>query len=128
MTIQQRILKFVTRSNWILFIAASIIGGIITSPAVAKGIIFGGLIVTINFHALARTLRNALTPPYPSSHTSVLAKYYIRFTISGVVIFFLISQQIVNPIGLFIGLSVVVASILIATISEVTKIIFKEAV
>ncbi|MFZ5572114.1 MAG: ATP synthase subunit I [Thermodesulfobacteriota bacterium] len=128
MTIQQRLLKFVVRSNWILFIAASILAGLASSPEFTKGIVFGGLIVTVNFHALARTLQKALTPPYLSSHTSVLAKYYIRFIISGVILFFLISRHIVNPMGLFVGLSVVVASIMLATINEVTKIIFKEAV
>jgi len=34
----------------------------------------------------------------------------------------------VNPLGLVIGLSVVVVSIILATIREVKKIIFKEAV
>jgi len=99
-----------------------------TSSAFALGIIFGGLIVTINFHLLAKTLKNALTPPYLSSHNVILVKYYIRFVISGVIIFFLIKYQVVNPLGLFIGLSVVVASIILATLIEVKKLIFKEAV
>ena len=55
-------------------------------------------------------------------------KYYIRFIISGVIIFLLIRQQVVNPVGLFIGLSVVVASITLATMVEIKHIIFKEAV
>lgn len=128
MNIQQRILQFVTCSNWFLFAAVSILGLFVFPPDFSRGIIFGGLIVTINFHILARTLRKALTPPYLASHTTVLAKYYIRFVISGIILFILISQHVVNPIGLFIGLSVVVASIMLATLSELTKIIFKEAV
>lgn len=128
MTIQNRILKFVTRSNWILFFVVSTIGLIMTSTEFALGIISGGLLVTVNFHALAKTLRSALTPPYLTSHRVVITKYYIRFTISGIILFLLISQHIVNPLGLFIGLSVVVASIMMATISELTKLIFKEAV
>jgi hypothetical protein len=35
---------------------------------------------------------------------------------------------VVNPIGLFIGLSVVVASITLATMVELKKLFFKEAV
>ena len=128
MIIQQRILTFITRANWILFALASLCGLALTSPAFANGIIFGGLIVTINFHLLARTLKKALTPPHLSSHNVVLAKYYVRFVASGVVIFFLISRHWVEPLGLFIGLSVVVASIMLATMCEFKKLIFKEAV
>lgn len=127
MNIQQRLVHFVTRSNWVLFLIASAAGFALTSRGFALGVIFGGLIVTVNFHLLAKTLKGALTPPYLSSHNVVLAKYYIRFIISGVLIFFLIKYQVVNPLGLFIGLSVVVASIMLATLIEVKKLIFKEA-
>jgi hypothetical protein len=126
--IQERLLQFVTRANWVLFIVASLAGFFFSPAASALGIFSGGLIVTINFHLLARTLKKALTPPYLSSHNVVLAKYYIRFIASGIIIFVLISGHYVNPIGLFIGLSVVVASIITATMNELTKIIFKEAV
>jgi hypothetical protein len=125
--IQQRLLKFVTHSNWILFFVASLIGLILLPPDFAKGIIFGGLIVTINFHLLYRTLKKALRPSRLSSHRVVLAKYFIRFLISGLIIFVLISGHYVDPLGLFIGLSIVVASIILATMCELTKQIFKEA-
>jgi len=125
--IQQRLLKFVTHSNWILFFVASITGLVLLPPEFARGIIFGGLIVTINFHLLYRTLKKAFRPPSLSSHRVVLAKYYIRFLISGLIIFILISGHYVDPLGLFIGLSVVVASIMLATMCELTKHIFKEA-
>ena len=128
MNIQDRLLKFVTRANWILFGITSTAGLVMAPLAFALGIIFGGLIVTVNFHLLARTLKKALTPPYLASHGSVLAKYYIRFIASGVILFVLISGHLVDPLGLFIGLSVVVASIISATMNELTKIIFKEAV
>ncbi len=118
----------ITRANWIFLVGAALAGLVWTPPAFARGIIFGGLIVTINFHLLARTLKKSLTPPHLASHNVILAKYYIRFVISGVIIFFLISRHLVDPLGLFIGLSVVVASIILATAVEITKLIFKEAV
>ena len=92
------------------------------------GIICGGLIVTINFHLLNRTLKKAFRPPHLASVRVILAKYYIRFIISALIIFILISNHFVNPLGLFVGLSVVVASITLATLSELTKYIFKEAI
>ena len=128
MEIQKRILNFVTRANWILFVIASAAGFIIFTPAFAGGIFCGGLIVTANFHMLARTLRSALTPPHLSSHNAVIAKYYLRFIASGFIIFILIAGQFVHPIGLVIGLSIVVFSIMMASVLEFKKIIFKEAV
>lgn len=128
MDIQKRILTFVTRSNWILFLAASILGFMLLPADFAKGVLFGGLLVTVNFHLLARTLRKALTPPHLSSHNLVIAKYFLRFIGSGFIIFVLIAGNYVNPVGLVIGLSVVVISIMLATLCEITKLIFKEAV
>ena len=126
--IQQRILTFITRSNWVLLASISLLGLLAASPSFTRGLIFGGLIVTVNFHLLARTLKKALSPARLASPNVVLVKYYIRFIISGVIIFFLIRQQVVNPIGLFIGLSVVVISITLATMIELKKLLFKEAV
>jgi len=126
--IQKRLFRFVTRSNWILFALATVLG-IIAFPAnYARGIFCGGLLVTINFHLLARTLKKAFTPPHLTSHNVVLIKYYIRFLISGIIIFFLIKSKFVHPIGLIIGLSVVVASIMAATACEIKNLIFKEAI
>ena len=128
MEIQQRIINFVTRANWILCGVASILGFIFLPLDVACGILFGGLLVTVNFHLLAKTLKNALTPPHLASHNMILAKYYLRFLVSGFIIFVLIAGHIVHPVGLVIGLSLVVFSIILATICEVKKLIFKEAV
>ena len=128
MEIQLRIIKFVTRSNWVLFGVTSILGFSFLSSQAGLGIFFGGMLVTINFHLLAKTLKKALTPPHLASHNLVLAKYYLRFLISGFIIFLLIAGHIVHPIGLVIGLSIVVFSIILATACEVKKLFFKEAV
>ena len=128
METQQRILKFVTWANWIVFFISSVLGFVFLPADFARGILFGGLLVTANFHLLARTLKSAFTPPHLSSHNLVLAKYYLRFLVSGFIIFVLIAGHFVNPLGLVIGLSVVVFSIMLATMCELKKLIFKEAV
>ncbi len=128
MEIQRRLLLFVTRANWILFAATSLVAALAAPTDFAKGVLFGGLIVTLNFHFLAMTLKKALTPPHLASPNAILVKYYLRFIISGFIIFLLIAGKVVNPVGLVIGLSVVVASIVCATVVEAKKILFKEAV
>ncbi len=124
MEIQQRLLKFVVRTNWILFFIVSILGLIISPPDFARGIIFGGLIVTINFHLIYRTLKKEFKPPHIPSLNVILVKHYIRFIVICFIIFVLISRHYVDPLGLLIGLSVVVISIIFATIFETKKILF----
>jgi len=127
-SIQKRLLTFIVMSNWVLLVTAAIVASYLATHGVVLGIIAGGLIVTVNFHLLYRTLKKSLTPPLLVSPKVVIAKYYIRFFISGLIIFFLISGKFVNPLGLFFGLSIVVISITLATICEIKKSICKEAV
>ena len=104
------------------------ISGFILAPGpFAWGILAGGLIVTINFQLLYRSLKKALTPPHLGKTSVILGKYYIRFLVSALIIYVLISGHYVDPLGLIIGLSVVVTSIFVATFNEIRKIIFKEA-
>ena len=125
---EKRVVYAIRRTNWILFCLALLVSLPAAPVKFSLGILFGGLIVTLNFHMLARTLKKSLTPPHITSQHMVLATYYLRFIISGVLIFLLIYKQIVDPLGLILGLSVVVASIMLATMREITKLIFKEAV
>jgi len=114
-------------TNWIIFCAVTTSGFILAPGPFAWGILAGGLIVTVNFHLLYRSLRQTLTPPHIASTKAVLGKYYLRFLATAVIIYVLIADHYVNPLGLIIGLSVVVTSIFIATFNEIRRIIFKEA-
>lgn len=127
MRIERRLLRFITLTNWILFCTVTVCGFILTPGRFAWGILAGGLIVSINFQLLYRSLKQALAPPHLASPRVVLGKYYIRFFVSALIIYVLIADHYVNPLGLIIGLSVVVTSIFIAILNEIRKIIFKEA-
>lgn len=129
----QKIVNFVTRTNWLLFLAASLVSLAIAPKNVYLGVVLGGLIVAVNFQLLKKTVINNICPEKVSEKGNsllgnLLVKYYIRFAMSGGIIYLLISQHIVHPLGLLAGLSVVVASIFIATVLELTRLIFKEAV
>ena len=129
----QKRVDLITRLNWILLLVSSVLAYAVTAPPVSLGVILGGLLVAANFHLLKRTLKKSLTPESVSVKGrgivgSTLVKYYIRFGISGLVIYLLISKHIVHPMGLLAGLSVVVASVFIVTMLEIKKLILKEAV
>lgn len=127
-SIEQHILNFVRRSNWVLFFCLAVPGAIYLDPRLVFGFICGALIVTINFHLLTRTLRNAFVPDRVVSKNVILAKYYLRFFVSGLLLFVLIAGRLVDPLGLIAGLSVVVASMFLATLFAIKKLIFKEAI
>lgn len=124
---QERIVRFVRVSNWVLFTVAVSLSFFFASKVFALGVLTGGAIVTVNFHLLTKTLQKAFRPPYIASYQSVIAKYYLRFLLSGVIIFILLGLKLVHPLGLIIGLSVVAASFMLATLLEIKKLIFKEA-
>ena len=125
---QARIVRFVAVCNWVTLVLFFLSSFLVKSVSFSLGIVFGGLLVCINFHLLTKTIIKALTPPYIASYQSVIAKYYIRFGISGIIIFLLLANEVVAPLGLILGLSVVVTSFFLASILEIKKIIFKEAV
>ncbi len=129
----EKIVDFITRTNWILFLGSSLAALILAPPKVYLGIFLGGLIVTINFHVLKNTVNKNLNPKRvlekgKSLIGALLVKYYLRFALTAVIIFLLIVNRSVHPAGLLAGLSVVVASTFVAAAIELTKIIFREAV
>ncbi len=129
----EKVVEFVTKTNWLLLVVGGFIGVAMTPAKVALGIILGGLIAAGNFHLLKRTLVKMFDPKVVQEKGrsvvgNVLFKYYIRFAISAGLILVLISNHIVHPLGLLAGLSVVVASIFMATVLELKRLFFKEAV
>jgi hypothetical protein len=129
----EKIVDFITRTNWILFLGSSLVGLFLAPPKMYLGIFLGGLIVTINFHVLKNTVTQNINQKRvlekgKSLIGAFLVKYYLRFALTAVIIFLLIANLSVHPVGLMVGLSVVVASTFIAAAIELTKIIFREAV
>ncbi len=128
-----KVVDSVTFLNWLLLLSGGIIGLMIAPVKFTLGIILGGLIVAINFHLLKSTLKKMFDPELVFSRGrsimfNIMFKYYIRFAVSAIVIYLLLTQHVVHPLGLVTGLSVVVASIFIVAALELTRSLFKEAV
>ena len=58
----------------------------------------------------------------------VMVKYYLRLALTAVVLFFLISTNTVNVVGLLIGLSVVVLNMVFTMLTALAKKNFSEKV
>ena len=116
--IHQRLLRFVSRANWVVFILFLMVSPYVPLEGFTMGVVCGGLLVTLNFHLAYRSLRRSFHGGRPPAFPVVMAKHYLRFLSTGVIIFLLIRNGIGNPLGLLLGLSVVVVSLLTASALE----------
>lgn len=98
------------------------------SHSLTLGIILGGLVIILNFNILQHTIHKAFSPEGVMTRKfTVILKYYMRLLALGIIIYVLITHGWVDPIGLAIGLSTVVISIISYGISSAWKNYSKEA-
>ena len=108
-------------TNWIILGALTAVGFFFMPLKFALGMLLGGFISILNFHWLVRDLRKAFRNLTEKSNSLVMFKYYIRFGVTAVALYFIITSDIVDIIGLVVGLSTVVIAIVITTIALYTK-------
>ena len=129
-TPQADLIKSLWLGNLVVMLALCI-GALIVAPwRSALSVAAGGAIALINFRILEHSIRRALAPAAVAGRGVMgraLVKYYIRFAVTALVIFILISQGLVEPLGLLVGLSVVVVSIFAWGALQARKM-YKEAV
>ena len=104
-------------ANWIILGILLLLGFIFMPYRFAFGMLLGGFISIINFYWLGRDLRKAFSRISGRSNSSIMFKYYIRFAVTAVALYFIISGDLVDIIGLLIGLSTVVIAIVFTAIA-----------
>ena len=116
--------------NWIILFILSAVSGIFMTAQFTLGVILGGLIIIANFSLLHHTMRKAFSDQaiMKSKKMAVIAKFYFRLAIMGLIIYILITNGWVNPLGLAVGLSIVVLSILNFGIRAAFRTSSREAV
>jgi lipid-A-disaccharide synthase-like uncharacterized protein len=78
---------------------------------------------------MERSLRRVFEKLTGNVKGAVVFKYFIRLALTAIILYFLISSDIVNIIGLVIGLSVVVLTIVVTVITTLAKEkIFEEVI
>lgn len=120
---------------WILLAALVLLGWFWGGREFALGVLVGGLLAVINFHMLAHILSGTLhrtlgeTQRWERGNRQVLyfLKYVLRVTVLAVILYLLIRYDLVNVLGLVVGLSSVVLTLFVMGINEIRKLYFKEA-
>ncbi len=109
------------KANGLVFAVAVAAAGAFGSGMFALSVAIGGLIALANFKMLERTLCRALLGQRRRAVGAVLAKYYLRFGLTALVLLVLVRQHWAEPIGLLVGLSVVVVAITVWGLVEGRK-------
>jgi len=99
--------------NWLVLLALSSAGYFIMSPFWTAGVILGGLIAIANFNVLQHTIRGAFFAEgiHQGARFSIVGKFYLRLLVMGVIIYLLVTRGWIDPLGLVVGLSTVLLSI-----------------
>jgi len=108
-------------TNWIL-LAVLVAGSLfLRSPRFSLGILLGGLISIVNFHWLYRNLLSVFTKHLNRARSALMLRYYLRLAVTAIALYWIISRNLVDVIGLVIGLSVVVLNIVLTTILVLSR-------
>lgn len=118
------------KTNWLVLLVLSSFGYFIMSPFWTAGVLFGGLIAIANFSLLQHTVRRAFSPEgvHQGARFSIVGKYYLRLVALGVILYVLITRGWIDPVGLVVGLSTVMVSIIGFAIHVVLRARTKEAI
>jgi len=108
-------------TNWILLVALVSLSLIVGSRRFTLGILFGGLISIINFYWLYRNLLSVFSKHLNRARMALMLRYYLRLTITAIVLYWIISRDMVDVIGLVTGLSIVVLNIVLTTVAAFSK-------
>jgi hypothetical protein len=116
------------RLNWGVLLVLTTISYFVMSHAFTTGIMVGGLIAFANFHLLQRTIHKGFSPELALKMRkgTLIARFYLRLAAMGTLITIFVSQQWVHPVGLTVGLSIIVVSIVILSVLLIRKTSLEE--
>ena len=126
----EKLLQKIRFHNWVILMITGSLSFLFMSKTFTMGLILGGLIIIGNFGLLQKTIRAA----FPTEGAmkirigTIIMKFYFRLAILGLIIYILITNGWVNPLGLTAGLSIVVITIFYVGIQAVFRTSSREAV
>lgn len=122
-------LKKVQFYNWLVLAVMTVTGWLTFSAHVAQAIFVGGILACGSFEFLKNDLTRLMAGPLKLVKGRFFIKYYARFSVLAVALFFIVKYGSLSLGGLLVGLSTVVISIGITVAADSKKIFFnlKEA-
>lgn len=102
--------------NLVVALVAFIVSAITAPLFFAISVLIGTVIGIINLSLLARTIKSGFLFEPDKVQGFVTKRYYLRLLATLLVIGILVSKNLADPIGLIIGLSVIMTATLAATI------------
>ena len=125
-----KLLQKIRFYNWMILMITGSLSFLFMSATFTLGVILGGLIIIGNFRLLQNTIRAAFPAGggMKRNKGTIIIKFYFRLAILGLIIYMLITNGWVNPLGLTAGLSIVVITILYVGIQAVFRTSSREAV
>jgi hypothetical protein len=110
----KRLHKLLSILHWVILLILACASALWMSSAFTGGVILGGIIAIANFHVLQHTIRGAFSPQgnMKGGKFSIIMKYYLRLLALGVIIYVLLKKGFVDPVGLAVGISIIVFSVI----------------
>lgn len=110
-----KIVRFLTVGSWILLAVLVMVTALTISPWFSLSIAVGGIIAIINFYWLRRQLLLIFDMSPQAATAASQIRVFIRLGVWGTVIFIALVFAKLHPVGLLIGLSVLVINIFALT-------------
>lgn len=102
--------------NWLILIGLVALSTLLWNVRFTVGVAAGGVLANLSFLLLHQTLRKMFVENMAQGKKTpgvfgVIIKYYIRFVFTGLIVLVLLKYKLADPIGLLIGLSVIVINL-----------------
>lgn len=116
--------------NWFSLLIMSLISFFFMSRSLTLGIILGGFIVIVNFWVFQRSIRRGFRSEGTMRTTSflVVTKFFLRLSVLAIIIALSVKCRWIDPVGLALGLSTVVISIVSFGIRRALRSVRGEAI
>lgn len=127
--VEKPLQKKIEYVNWAVLGILLILSGLWTTFNFTLGILFGGFISILNFYGLGHSLKAAFGQMETGGivKSALIFKYLLRLALTGLVLYLVLVKTAASIFGLFIGLSTVVISIVLAVVfTSIDKSYLKE--
>ena len=113
---EDNLLTIILKVSLVLLLLSSVAGYLMISAPVGIGIFAGGSIAILNFIWQRRTLTRLLGHQISPTPGSAVFRYLFRLSLTGFMLYLMLTSGTVSVFGLLAGLSVIVAVIVLITL------------